>query len=95
MARPSPIFRIRMVISAGAGDEGYCSQRRHDGLLGRNGSSEVGLNWGEVSWAGSGLRAPARHGVRSAVFDFPTRRQQGLVALGIVHSWGADRVPSR
>jgi hypothetical protein len=33
VARPSPIFRIRMVISAGAGDEGYCSQRRHDGLL--------------------------------------------------------------
>ena len=46
VARPSPIFRIRMVISAGAGDEGYCSQTRHDGLLGRNGSSEVGLKLG-------------------------------------------------
>src|SRR6202011_3110689 len=39
--------------------------------LGRNGSSEVGLNWGEVSCAGSGLRARARHGVRSAVLIFP------------------------
>jgi hypothetical protein len=36
-----------------------------------------------VSCAGSGLRARATHGVRSAVFDFPTRRLQGLVALGI------------
>jgi hypothetical protein len=74
VARPFPIFRIRMVISAGAGDEGYCSQTRHDSLLGRNGSSEVGLNWDEVSCAESGLRAWATHGVRSAVFDFPTRR---------------------
>jgi hypothetical protein len=35
VAHPFPIFRIRMVIYAGAGDEGYCSQTRHDGLLGR------------------------------------------------------------
>src|ERR1700737_528988 len=66
---------------AGAGDEGYCSQRRHDSLLGRNGSSEVGLNSGEVSCAGSGLRARATHGVRSAVFDFPTRRYSPIADI--------------
>src|ERR1700730_17382399 len=46
-------------------------RRGREDRLGRNGSSEVGLNWGEVSCAGSGLRARARHGVGSAVLIFP------------------------